>query len=155
MMAVKSSNDSMCESVGFGFFWSCWMRFIVFYSELCACVCMYAYTLNGWLIFPSFIFFALRGKSFARVHVKLRLYTLENSVARTEISLSLSCECARESVDVLPWRSIRKERGDDLWRNLFKDGGELVCAREVLVCVVNSCSQKCGFSDKDRWYEYF
>jgi hypothetical protein len=68
------------------------------------------------------------------VHVKLRLYTLENSVARTEISLSLSCECARESVDVLPRRSIRKERGDDLWRNLFKDGGERVCAREVLVC---------------------
>ena len=67
------------------------------------------------------------------MHVKLRLYTLENSVARTEISLSLSCECARESVDVLPRRSIRKERGDDLWRNLFKDGGELVCARE-LVC---------------------
>jgi len=54
----------------------------------------------------------------AFVHVKLRLYTLENSVARTEISLSLSCECARESVDVLPRRSIRKERGDDLWRNL-------------------------------------
>ena len=94
---------------------------------------MYSYTLNGWLIFPSFIFFASRGKSFARVHVKLRLYTLENSVARTEISLSLFSECARESVDVLPWRSIRKERGDDLWRNLFKDGGELVCARE-LVC---------------------
>lgn len=86
------------------------------------------------------------------MHVKVRLYTLENSVARTEISLSLSCECARESVDVLPRRSIRKERGDDLWRNLFKDGGELVCAREVLVCVVNSCSQKCGLSDKDKWY---
>ena len=67
------------------------------------------------------------------MHVKLRLYTLENSVVRTEISLSLFCECVRESVDVLPRRSIRKERGDDLWRNLFKDGGELVCARE-LVC---------------------
>jgi len=77
------------------------------------------------------------------VHVKLRLYTLENSVARIEISLSLSCECARESVDVLPRRSIRKERGDDLWRNLFKDGGERVCARCWFV--VNFCSAKMWF----------
>ena len=84
------------------------------------------------------------------MHVKLRLYTLENSVARTEISLSLSCECARESVDVLPRRSIRKERGDDLWRNLFKDGGELGLLESWFV--VNFVLQKCGLSDKDKWY---